>query len=151
MIDGGLNLDLDAVVQNIGEADVVAFYFPTIRRTLLVDTRRAEGVGPMIRVVPMARNSSERLHSIQRLRLMFPCPESLTMIPWVARVRSLVTLGIWEHLLARLDNVEAATACLDDLCTREGEELRNAITGKRYRALWSRTGEERSGGYHHSN
>ncbi len=104
MIDDGVDLDLRAVCQNIAEAEVITVYFPLIGRTLLVDARRAAGVSTMVRVVPMARDTGERLRSLRRLRPMLPRPESITMIPWQMRVQAVIPTGVWECLLRRIDD-----------------------------------------------
>ncbi len=138
MIDGGLELDLDAVRQNIVEAEVVCFYFTILNRTLLVDTRRNDQIGTFAKVVPMARSTADRLRSIRRLRPQLPRPTSITIIPWDCRVASLVDLGVWTPLLERLDNAEEAQACLDALRAREMRELRRIIRGDHYDTLWMR-------------
>ncbi|GMU41078.1 MAG: hypothetical protein AMXMBFR23_19440 [Chloroflexota bacterium] len=145
MIDGGLELDLEAVRQNVVEAEVVCFYFTVLGRTLVVDTRHNDQVGTFIRVVPMAKDSGERLRSIRRLRPQLPRPTSITLIPWDCRVASLVSLGVWEPLLARLDNIEEAQACLEALCQRERRELRRIIRGHQYDTLWMRPDYTREG------
>jgi len=138
MIDGGLELDLDAVRQNISEAEVICFYFTFLNRTLVVDTRSSDQVGTFIRVVPMAKDSGDRLRSIRRLRPQLPRPTSMTLIPWDCRVTSLVSMGVRAPLLSRLDNVEEAEACLQALRLREHRELRRMIRGHQYDTLWMR-------------
>lgn len=139
MIDGGIEIDLEAAVQNILEAEIIGVYFPTLRRTLLVDTRRNDHAGTFIRVVPMARSSAERLRSIRHLRPLFPRPRSLTLIPWEGHVESLVCMGLWEPLVSRIDDPAAAQACLARLCELERDETLAAITGgRRYETLWTR-------------
>lgn len=140
MIDDGAELDLTAVCQNIAEAEVITVYFPLIGRTLLVDARRTASVPTMVRVVPMARDTGERLRSLRRLRPTLPRPESLTMIPWRMRVRTMVASGVWDCLLRRLDDHAAAEACLAELQRLERAEQLDAILGRRYEALWTRDG-----------
>ena len=140
MIDDGAELDLTAVCQNIAEAEVITVYFPLIGRTLLVDARRTADVPTMVRVVPMARDTGERLRSLRRLRPMLPRPDSITMIPWQMRVQTVVTTGVWECLLRRLDDHLAAEACLMQLQSLERAEQLDAILGRRYEALWTREG-----------
>ena len=53
MLDSGIELDLERVVQNIDEADVITIYFPLLRKTLILDTRRNEHAGPLITLVPI--------------------------------------------------------------------------------------------------
>lgn len=140
MIDDGAELDLTAVCQNIAEAEVITVYFPLIGRTLLVDARCTADVPTMVRVVPMARDTGERLRSLRRLRPMLPRPDSITMIPWQMRVQTVVTTGVWECLLRRLDDHPAAEACLMQLQSLERAEQLDAILGRRYEALWTREG-----------
>jgi hypothetical protein len=142
MFDGGFDLDIDAVRENVAEAEVVTLYFPFLRRTLLVDTRSTDSVGPLVRVVPVARNSAERFESVQRLRPELPKPESITMIPWRRRVGSLQAAGVWDLLLARLSesgdggSLAAARRCLGALTTLEAREFGDAIRGEHYQTLW---------------
>ncbi len=143
MIDGGVDLDLEAAIQNIRDAEVVCLYFPAFSQTLLVDTRTAPGVRAMVSVVPMTRSSAERVQSLRRLRPQLPRPRSITMIPWLRRVRSLVDCGVWPQLLARLDDTAPAEACLATLHAMELAELGNAIAGREYNAIWSRADAKR--------
>lgn len=143
MMDSGIELDIEGIIQNIEEADVVTFYFPLLGKTLLVDTRCNQYVGPMVRVVPIARDSNDRLHSVRRLRPQLPRPDSITMIPWTGRVESIVTLGIWDHLLARFEDKrdaghcrDAAVRSLEKLRRLERLEMASAILGTRYETLW---------------
>lgn len=140
MIDDGAELDLDAVRQNIAEAEVITLYFPLLGRTLLVDARCTPDTRTFVRVVPMARDTGERLRSLKRLRPTLPRPESITMIPWHRRVGSVVSTGVWDGLLSRLDDHPAAEACLDHLRTLERAERLDAIMGRRYESIWTREG-----------
>ena len=144
MMDNGVEVDLDAITKNIDEAEVVSLYFPVLGKSLLIDNRASEHVGPMVRVVPMTENSAERLRSLRRLRPQLPRPKSLTLIPWTRRVDSLTGLGVWEHILVRFDTHAGgdsyraeAERCLVTLRALERSELHRAITGEQYRTLWS--------------
>ena len=147
MIDGGSELDLDAVIQNIREAEVICVYFPAFNQTLLVDARTAYNVTPMMTVVPMVRSASDRIRSLRRLRPQLPRPESITMIPWGRRVASLVDCGLWEQLLVRLDGMDEPDACAEDCMRRlramELAEFRDAIVGRSYQSIWSRSDAKR--------
>jgi hypothetical protein len=139
MIDSGIDLDMEAVVQNVAEADIVTLYFPHLGKTLLIDARCTAHVPPLITVVPIERSSSDRLRSVRRLRPQLPRPESITMIPWARRVDSLISLGVWCEVLARVPDRAAAEACLRELRSLELAEFRDAITGCEYESLWSRS------------
>ena len=146
MLDGGFEIDIEAIARNVDEAEVVSLYFPLMQKTLLVDTRTAADADPMVRVVEMVSDSTARLRSLRRLRPQLPRPESITLIPWLRRVRSLNETGVWGHLLARLDGcggpqcVEAAARCLEELEALERAVFRDAIAGDGHHTLWGRRG-----------
>ena len=139
MIDGGSDLDLEAAIQNIEEAEVVCLYFPAFNQTLLLDARTTPNVRPLMAVVPTAHSPADRIHSLRRLRPQLARPESITMIPWSRRVASLMDCGVWTALLARLDDAECAEECMKRLRSMELAEFRDAILGREYKSIWSRT------------
>ena len=142
MLDGGFEIDIKGICENIEEASVVSIYFPMLRRTLLLDTRSGKFVRPYIGVVPMVRNPRERFESLKRLRPRLPRPDSITLIPWTRRVGALEEAGVWEHVVARLGatggEAELARArdCLAELYALEQQELGNAIRGRQYETIW---------------
>jgi len=143
-MDFDFHIDLSEVKENIDSAEVLAIYFPLLRKTLLIDARRNEIDGPLVKVVPMASSPEERFQSLNRLRPRFPRPESITIIPWPKYVASLARLGIWDHIVRRFADlgdpelVRKCEACLRELLTLEQEEVRHAISGENYEVLWSR-------------
>lgn len=143
MIDSGSDLDIEAAIQNIQEAEIVCVYFPAFNQTLLVDARTTPHVGPLMAVVPMTRTPADRIRSLRRLRPQLPRPESITMIPWGRRVASLVDCGLWPHLLARVEDHAAAEECMARLRAMELSEFRDAIVGRSYQSLWSRSDAKR--------
>lgn len=152
MLDSGIELDLERVVQNIDEADVVTIYFPLLEKTLILDTRRNEHAGPLITLVPIAQDSIDRYRSFRRLRPTFPRPESISMIPWTNRVDSLSRLGVWSHVMARVTEIapdpcafaEVADACLCELRQLELRELLRAVSGEQYQTLRPSAAPERN-------
>ena len=143
-MDFDFHIDLSEVKENIDSAEVLAIYFPLLRKTLLIDARSNEIDGPLVKVVPMASSPEERFQSLNRLRPRFPRPESITIIPWPKYVASLARLGIWDHIVRRFADlgdpelVRKCEACLRELLTLEQEEVRHAISGENYEVLWSR-------------
>ncbi len=145
MLDSGIDLDLDKVAQNIDEADVITIYFPLLGKTLIMDARCCEEAGPMISLVPIARDGIDRYRSFRRLRPQFPRPESISMIPWTQRVSSLDRLGIWPRILARLEALlgedcvlrEQAARCFGELHDLEVREMLRAVSGDQYHTLWT--------------
>ena len=141
MIDGGYDIDIEAVVQNIAEAEVVTLHFPILRQTLLIDTRGGAD-GPLVRVMPMVDNTHERFESLKALRPDLPRPQSITMIPWARSVTALESAGVWECVIARLEGcadeemIKQAHRAFRQLRSLELVELREAIVGKQYRTVW---------------
>ena len=151
MLDNGVETDLDVIMENLDEAEVVSLYFPALGKTMLIDNRTTAYVGPMVRLLPMASSSGERLRSIRRLRPELPRPGSMTWIPWTRRVDSLCALGVWARIIARFDAYDdpstpgaAASDCLSTLRRLERNELLCAITGDHYRTLWRREDADRA-------
>jgi hypothetical protein len=149
MMDGGAEFDITEVLQNIDEAQVVTLYFPFLTKTLLIDTRTDDLGWPLVRLVPIADSAQDRFSSLEELRPELPRPDSITMIPWMRRVESLADLGVWQHLIDRLDGSAngrgatvraAADDCLCELRELQRREFAAAITGDEYQTLWSRTG-----------
>ncbi len=144
MIDGGYDIDIEAVVQNIDEAEVVTLHFPILRQTLLIDTRCTPQDGPLVRVMPMVNNTEERFASLRALRPGLPRPHSITMIPWARSIGALEWVGVWNRVLARLERcgtpetLRSARRTLRQLRSLELVELREAIVGRQYRTVWSR-------------
>ncbi|MDA0352134.1 MAG: hypothetical protein DWG79_00235 [Chloroflexi bacterium] len=150
MLDSGIELDLDRVVQNIDEADVITLYFPLLGKTLILDTRQNDHAGPLVTLVPIAQDGLERYRSFRRLRPTFPRPQSISMIPWTHRVDSLSRLGVWTHVISRVQGLasdpcqflEMADACLRELRSLEVRELLRAVSGEQYETLWASNSRE---------
>ena len=146
MLDGGFDVDVDHIARTIAEAEIVCLYFPLLRTTLLIDARTTASVGPLVRLVPIAASTGERLRSLRRLRSQLPRPDSITTILWTRRVAALGRLGVWGCLVERLAATGdgsaggRAEACLDELGVLERRELRRALTGEQHRTLWGRPG-----------
>jgi hypothetical protein len=134
------------VNRNIDVADVIALYFPLLRKTLLMDTRSNKVDGPMIRVVPMANTPEERFQSLQKMRPRFGRPDSITIIPWPKYVSTLVELSIWDHIVRRYADtgypevVRECERCYAELSRLEGDEVLRAIRGENYETIWGQRG-----------
>lgn len=132
--------------RNIDVAEVIALYFPLLRKTLLMDLRTNELDGPMIRVVPMANTPEERFQSLVKMRPRFRKPDSITIIPWPKYISSLSDLGIWEHIVRRYADtgspvsVRECDRCYDELVRLERDEVRRMITGENYETIWGKPG-----------
>jgi hypothetical protein len=151
-MDSDFRIDIGEVCRAVGLAEIIALYFPLLRKTLLMDTRTNAVDGPMIRVVPMASSAEERFRELVRMRPRFPKPESINIVPWPKYVHSLVESEVWERILRRFvdigtrDIVADCERCLQELYDVEREEIRRAITGDNYETLWDVAGTHHQAG-----
>lgn len=143
-MDSDFLVDISEIKRNIETAEVVALYFPLLRKTLLIDTRYSSVEGPLAKVVPMASSVEERFKSLRKLRPHFAVPESITVMAWPKYVESLRRLGILDRIAERLERsgyTQAVKAChkgFNDLLKLERQEVVRAIKGNNYRSLWER-------------
>ncbi len=146
MTDDDFESDLDEIVRNIDSAEVISIFFPTLRRSVVIDTRTNEHDGAMVRLMPMVASPQERLRSLRRLRPSFPRVHNLALIPWLRYVESLVKLGVWPRVLSRLEAAgeEAAAAecgeVLRELQAVEKAEMASVVRGENYHTMWSAGG-----------
>ena len=145
-MDSDFHIDIGEIKRSIDTGDLVALYFPLLRKTLLMDARSNNLDGPMIKVVPMASSPEERFRELLRMRPRFPKPESITLIPWPKYIASLVRLEVWDTIVRRFleigppEIVRQCDDCLQELYRVEQDELRRAITGENYETLWDASG-----------
>ena len=146
MTDDDFESDLDEIVRNIDSAEVISIFFPTLRRSVVIDTRTNEHDGAMVRLMPMVASPQERLRSLRRLRPSFPRVHNLALIPWLRYVESLVKLGVWPRVVSRLEAAgeEAAAAecgeVLRELQAVEKAEMASVVRGENYHTMWSAGG-----------
>ena len=145
-MDSDFRIDIGEVRRAIDTGEIMALYFPLLRKTLLMDTRTTPVDAPMIKVVPMASSPEERFRELVRMRPRLPKPESISIIPWPKYVDSLVRLEVWDHIVRRFleigppDVVRRCEDCLKELRKAEREEIRRAISGENYETLWDAAG-----------
>lgn len=145
-MDSDFRFDVGEVNRSIDSAEVIALYFPLLRKTLLMDFRTNDVDGALIKVVPMANTPEERFQSLLKMRPRFGRPESITIIPWVKYAHSLIDMGIWEHVVRRLADTGSVEAVREsersyqELERLERRELRRALTGENYETLWGKPG-----------
>ena len=142
-MDGDFVLDLDDVIESVEGAEVMSLSFLTFNKALVIDTRSNGADGPLVCVKPLVGSPQERIRSIRNMRSGFPRIESLTVIPWPRYVDSLVSLGVWERIVARLvasGHSDASGACdevLVELRRLEKAELVAVLSGDSYHTIWS--------------
>jgi hypothetical protein len=145
-MDSDFRVDIQEVCRAIDTGEIIALYFPLLRKTLLMDTRTTPLDGPMIKVVPMAASAEDRYRELVRMRPRLPKPESINIVPWPKFVESLVRADVWDRIVRRYaeigppDVVRQCGACLDELRGIEREEIRRAITGENFETLWDVAG-----------
>lgn len=143
-MEQSFSYDLDEVRQHFEAAEVIALYFPLLRRTLLVDTRASALDPPLATVVPMVRSVEERVEAVRRLRPRFGRPEAIALLAWPRHVAGVKAAGIWQLLTDRLtaageDSAELVLErCYRHLLSAERAEFQRAIRGEGYRTLWQR-------------
>ncbi len=143
-MDNDFFLDYDEIIKIIQTADVITFRFVIVNQRLLIDNRSSEIDPPLVKLVPRATSVQERFRSLKQLRPRFRLPEKISAIWWPKFVESLVARGVWDAVVQRVEDAgfsEAARECggvLQELRALERLELRNAIIGEGYQALWEK-------------
>ncbi|MDA1258965.1 MAG: hypothetical protein O3C10_14155 [Chloroflexi bacterium] len=143
-MDRDYGLDIDAIVGHIDSAPTLSFFFPRLRRALIVDMRQGPEDGPYIRVLPMARSLHERLRGLKRARPHLPKATELVAIPWPIYVENMVRSGVWARVMKRIesagspDAMSAAESALTELRAIESQELTALIQGGQYETIWAR-------------
>ena len=142
-MDGDFVLDLDEVMDSLENGEVISLSFHIFNKALVVDTRFSEREGPLVCVCPVVESPRERIRVLRKMRPTFPRASNLTVIPWPKSVASLVSLGVWDKLVSRLEregHVEAVRDCatvLAELRSLERSELAAVLTGENYHTIWS--------------
>jgi hypothetical protein len=141
-MDNEYRLDFSEIMRTIRDAEVILFRFVTVPQRMLLDYRRNEIDGPMIKLVPRATSPEDRFKSVKMLRPRFRLPQKISAVWWPRHVERLVEDGVWGAIVQRM--IEAgypavaaeASDVLEELRRMEREELANAIGGDGYRTLW---------------
>jgi len=145
-MDSEFRIDISEVNRAIDLGEIIALYFPLLRKTLLMDLRTTPLDGPMIKVVPMATSAEDRYRELVRMRPRLPKPESINIVPWPKFVETLVRSGVWDRVARRYaeigppEMVRQCIASLDQLRDVERDEVRRAITGENFETLWDVAG-----------
>jgi len=143
LMSGEFEMDPQEVIESVESAEVLSLSFITLRKALVIDTRRSGSEGPLVRIMEIVGSPQERIKSIRRLRAGFLRVRSLTVIPWPRYVDSLVALGIWERILGRVaesGDQAAVTACeeaLAELTRLEKAEMAAVVKGEGYHTIWA--------------
>ena len=143
-MDSEFHLDYAEIIKTVQSAEVITFRFVVVNQRLLIDNRHSEIDPPMITLVPRATSVEERFRSLKQLRPRFRLPEKISAISWPKSIESLVEHGVWDAIVKQVaepgfaEAAEKSSEVLEELRRLEREELRNAIAGEGYQALWER-------------
>jgi hypothetical protein len=143
-MDNDFVLDYDEIKKTVRNADVITFRFVIVSQRLLIDNRHSEIDPPLVKLVPRATSIEERFRSLKQLRPRFRLPEKISAVWWPKYADGLVRHGIWDAVVDRIAGAgfaEAAAECdavLEELRSLERQELRNALVGEGYQALWEK-------------
>ena len=143
-MDNDFFLDYDKIIKTVQTAEVLTFRFVIVSQRLLIDNRSSEIDPPLVRLVPRATSIEDRFRSLKELRPRFRLPEKISAIWWPKYVEGLVSHGIWVAMVERIMDAgfsEAARECdgvLQELRALERQEVRNALLGEGYQALWEK-------------
>jgi hypothetical protein len=143
-MDNEFPLDYEEIIQTVRSADVVTFRFVTVQERLLIDNRTSEIDPPLVKLVPRASSVSDRFRALKKLRPRFKLPDKISAIWWPKTVESLVEHGVWSAIVDRISDAgfaqaaEESQSVLAELRKLESDEVRNAIVGQQYQAIWER-------------
>jgi hypothetical protein len=144
-MENDFGLDLQEIMKVIDTAEVLVVRFAIVDKRLLVDARRNEEEGPLIKLVPRASSVEERFRHLKQIRPRFPLPERIMSFMWPRHVALLQTSGVWQRIvdrLAALGDASIADQCeatYQELLAEERAQVVAAIRGEAgYQSLWER-------------
>ena len=142
-MDGHFFLDINKVMESLEKGEVISISFPRFNKALVIDTRQNNSTGPLMMISQAVRSPRERVRALRRMRPGFPKVNMITVIPWAKSVESLVSMGIWDKILSRMEkevysqNESKSEKILRDLYQLEKSELTEVLIGDSYHTLWS--------------
>ena len=143
-MDNDFDLDHGQIINTIRNAEVVTFRFVVVSERLLFDTRSSEIDPPLVKLVPRATSVADRFRALKQLRPRFKLPQKISAVWWPKSIDSMVSHGVWDAIVERVDSAGFAEAAreyagvLEELRASERKELHNALTGDGYQSLWER-------------
>lgn len=141
-MDNEYRIDYGEILKTVRSAEVILFRFVTVPQRLLIDNRTNENDGPLLKLVPRAKDAEDRFKSLKMLRPRFRLPQKISAVWWPRYVDRLTEDGIWDAILQRVidaghpDIAEHAAIVLEELRRMERAEVADAIGGEGYRTLW---------------
>lgn len=144
-------IDLNEVMDMVQQSDVLIVRFFTLSRRLLVDFRPSDRTPPFAGLVRRARSAEDRFRELGKIRPGLQMPDEIITFQWPNPVASFHRLKVtdaiterftrmgYPHMEQRCRNVFAEMAAM------EREELKAAVRGEGYNALWQRAPAEQGG------
>ncbi len=144
-MDNGFDIFDDRIVAAIRTGDVICLFFPRLGKTLILDLRSTDTVGPAVFVDDMVSGPEERLRSLERLRPELPIPDELRLAPWFGFARSLPESTVYEAIDERCrlsGGADLARRCREavgSLIQLETRYIQAIVRGEMSRTIWQRT------------
>ena len=137
------NSNLDDELRAIDQAEVLVVGFVWLTELLLVDARRADGVGPYVKVVQRVRSPQERIRQLREIRPGFEDPDPFMFFLWKSRIDAFEAAGLFDRIRARCAGDSQAEADCDlafaELRELDRKDIRQAIFGgEKYHTLYTR-------------
>ncbi|MGD9894860.1 MAG: hypothetical protein AB7U18_26555, partial [Dehalococcoidia bacterium] len=135
--ENGQLVDVAAVGEAIDRSDVLTIGFHSFPERLIVDSRRSEAVGPMVRVVEPVGGVEERMFWLGRNRPQFGLPEQFTFFVWPHSIDLFESLGLNSTLLAHVgdDGMAQTAGAFVVLRGLVRASRRSAFVGDQWRTL----------------
>ena len=108
-----MSFDYEAELSKAAEVDIWIFYFPAIRKSLMIDTRNNEFDKAMVRILPSVNSAEERLRTINRLRPRFPATDKIVFLRPPLDMAVLERSAIWAKMLEKLNSAAQTDAVSD--------------------------------------
>jgi len=141
--EDGLLVDSAEVCEAVSRADVLIVGFPSFPRRLLIDSRTAGEVGPMVRIVEPLAGVDQRMFWLGRHRPQFEMPQRFTFFVWPHSLSYLHESGVVDAMRASISTPESRAAldtAMDKLHAMERDALRSAVNDGPWRTLWHASG-----------
>jgi len=143
--ENGVMIDLDELRKVVEGCDVFTIGFRLFPQRLIVDTRTSSEDGPMVEVVEPVETVEERFFWLGKHRHSFGVPSRFAFFIWPHSLRFLVECGVTDRIRCRLNVAQwqevawAVDGALAKLERLEKEAVRDALLGRNYHSLWSRS------------
>ena len=93
-MDNEYRIDYSEIMKTLRNAEVILFRFVTVPQRLLIDYRSSDVDGPLLKVVPRAKDAEDRFKSLKMLRPRFRLPQKISAVWWPRYVDRLVDDGV---------------------------------------------------------